>query len=135
MEANSKIIRQSYIWKIISNIASKKWITNTDIAKTLWVTQPWISSTLRGVKQASDDSFRKIWQAIWLSNKELDKIFYEADLEEMKYKHGEKFNTSRDLEEINDEDLLWVVFKRRWHNMSEHDKRVVMWVIESLKNG
>jgi len=42
---------------------------------------------LNGKRSASDEFFRKIAKAIPLTEKEIDEIFMNADIEELKYKY------------------------------------------------
>ena len=84
MYINSKLVRTWYIWKTIKKIIEEKWITLTSIEAKVKIAQPTISNTLNGKRSASDEFFRKIAKAIPLTEKEIDEIFMNADIEELK---------------------------------------------------
>lgn len=101
MYINPKLVRGGYIWARLKKIIEERWILITDIAEKSNSTQPSISNALNGKKAVSDDFFRRVAEAIPLTETEIQKIFMEADKEEFKYKHWTW------LETLILEDLKW----------------------------
>ena len=87
MYINPKLVRGGYIWARLKKIIEERWILITDIAEKSNSTQPSISNALNGKKAVSDDFFRRVAEAIPLTETEIQKIFMEADKEEFNYKY------------------------------------------------
>ena len=87
MYINPKLVRGGYIWARLKKIIEERWILITDIAEKSNSTQPSISNALNGKKAVSDDFFRRVAEAIPLTEPEIQKIFMEADKEEFNYKY------------------------------------------------
>lgn len=125
MYINSKLVRTWYIWKTIKKIIEEKWITLTSIEAKVKIAQPTISNTLNGKRSASDEFFRKIAKAIPLTEKEIDEIFMNADIEELKYKYWEDFLTKK---EYSFEELLEMVGEQK--NLTAEELQAVRKFIE-----
>lgn len=97
-EISPELLRSIYLWKIFKNIISEKWITTIVIAERM-KTWTWaVINVLNWKKQASDTFFQRIWEAIWLTNKEIKQLFKKADLEAFKYKYNEEINILEDID-------------------------------------
>ncbi len=136
-----ELIRSSYVWEKLKNIIEKKWITLTSIADKMGTSHPALSRALNWHNSVSDKFFKRIAETIFISEKELNNIFKEADIEEFEYKHWNlniipdwKINT---LENINfdNEELLKVMFKKEFgKELSDHDREEILNFIKFKAN-
>ena len=87
---DSKIVRGAYIGAELKKIIEEKWIQIIEIAAKAWTSQP----------NVSNDFFRKIAEAIPLTDTEIKKIFQKADQEEYRYKYWTDIEKSDEIEEF-----------------------------------
>ena len=97
---DSKIVRGAYIGAELKKIIEEKWIQIIEIAAKAWTSQPNVSNALNAKKSFSDDFFRKIAEAIPLTDIEIKKIFQRADQEEYRYKYWTDIEKSDEIEEF-----------------------------------
>lgn len=143
MKVESKLLRSSFIWKQLKDIIESSKIMDwkgtrelkiIDLADAMWIAQPTLSRTLNWTVTWSDKFFLRIWEAMWLSNSEMEEIFKKADLEAYKYKYWEDINIIPDwdlntLENIDfeNEELTKVLFKKPyWTELSDHDRKEII---------
>jgi len=115
-KASPKIIRSNYLWNYFKKIISEKSLTITEVAKKMWTTQPALSRSLNWNMVSSDNLFLKVWNSIWLTEKEIQEIFKNADIEEYKYKYGDDILEHR---EMTDEEIDEVIRKK--YNLSKEE--------------
>lgn len=125
VKINSDIIRSAYLWAEFKKNIENKWKTITSIAEIMWISQPALSRVLNWKVWWSDNMFQKIWKAIPLTEKEIDEIFMNADIEELKYKYWEDFLTRK---EYSFEELLEMV--REQKNLTAEELQAVRKFIE-----
>lgn len=125
MEIDDKLFRSIYIWKEIDKIREYKNINYTTLAELMWLKsyQP-LSNPLQWKIIWSDKLFKRIAKAIWISEKKIEEIFKNADLELTKKKYPEEFQekTQKQL----DSDNFKVAFKKEyWKELTENDKEIL----------
>lgn len=117
---DSKIIKAHFIVNKINEILEKKWITKTKLAENMWVSQPAVTPFLNLKRIWTDDFYKKMLEAIPLTELEIKKIFQEADREEYKYKYGEE------IKETSEKEPFRVAFKREfWKELTENDMEIL----------
>lgn len=115
-----KLVRSAYIWKTLKDIIEEKKITLNEVADKLWTYYTALSPVLNWKKSWADKLFIKIAKAIWLSDSEIEKIFFEADWEELIYKYWDKIPSNQKI--TVDEALSFI---RNHANLSEAEKLVL----------
>ena len=103
-----KLKRAYYISRKLRNVMWQKDFTIQNIADNLWVSHAYISQNLNWRKIPTDEFFKKVMEAIWLTSIEIKKIFQEADKEEYKYKYWEEIDLipQADLEIIQNTEKI-----------------------------
>jgi len=89
---SSALVRSWFLWLKIKKILREKELSITELAEKSWVSRPTLTNVFNWKKAWSDDLFKKVMEAIWLTSIEIKKIFQEADLEEYKYKYWEEID-------------------------------------------
>ena len=125
MKINSDIIRSSVIWMKFKDIIEADGMTITDVATKMCITQPTLSRVLNGKVWWSDKFFSRIWKVLNMSQKSISEIFKIWDNEEYFYNYWVYPWDSKELEEMNEKEILSALYSRIWLNISEHDKEVI----------
>lgn len=82
-----ELVRSSYIWTILKDEISKKWLTITEVANKIWSSRPTINNMLNWRTSWTDSTYEKIMVWIWMTQLEINELFKSADLEAFKFKH------------------------------------------------
>ncbi len=80
----------AYIWKKLGVIREDKGITIADLASRIWNSSGNVSNILNGKIAVSIDQIWKVAQALWLSEKEFDKLTLAAKEADIERSHGVK---------------------------------------------
>ena len=101
------------------------------VAEKMWTWHPSVINVLNWKKQASDKFFIRIWEAIWLSEKEIQDIFKKADLEKYKNKYWEDLK----IDPLEDVDFNFDVALRKefWNELDNETISKIKDFIEHVK--
>ncbi|PZM86406.1 hypothetical protein DLH72_00990 [Candidatus Gracilibacteria bacterium] len=123
------LIRSIYIGKKLKNIIiNNKDLKISQLAEKAKISRGPFNNALNGKSVGSDNMFRAAMEAIPLTEKEIKKIFKEADLEELKYKYGEELLSSK---EFTYDELLEMVKEKE--NLTEEQISAVRQFIDFQK--
>ena len=139
LDLDFKFLKQKFIWEQLQRIADERWITQTDIGKKIWVVPQWIWPVLKWKRQASEDKMRQIAKAIWLSDRVIEDIIFEAKKQALEYEYPERFKSKWGLTDEEKELLkqipedVKVAFSKTW-DLKQSDIDQIAWIIEFLKS-
>ncbi len=122
MSIDPKLIRSAFIGGKIKNIIEERGMTITSIVEKMWVSHPSIINSLNWKVSWSDKLFTRICNAIWLSEREINEIFKEADKEAYKFKYWEDLNLLEDI------DFDVALRKEYWQELDDE----TIWKIKSF---
>lgn len=106
------------MWKYLSKIRNDKEITLQDLSKKMWEkSHTRATSALNGSRKESDAFFSRIAEALWLSEKEYERLVIQAKQAEMVYTHGQIIHSDE-----TDPDIL-IATSARHLSISEDDLR------------
>jgi len=131
-KVSSDLVRSAYIGGKLKSIIDDKNLVISDIAVKIWTSQPALSRNLNWKTWWSDNFFKKVWKAIWLSDKEIQEIFKKADQEEYKYKYWVEIIPDWDINtlewlDFDNNELAKVLMKREfWKDATEEDIKEIM---------
>ncbi len=109
MWVDSKLIRGWYIgWKIKELIENSD-LTITELSNKIWSSRPTVNNVLNWRTSWTDNFYTKIMKWIWLSDKDIIKIFKEADREEFLYKYDEDISNDKEMSY----DDIWTLLKEK----------------------
>ncbi len=128
MEIDPKLVKSSFISNKIKKILNEKNITITQISENIWASRPSISNILNWKVIWSDNIFKKLLKAIWLTDKQIKEIFKEADLETLKYKYWEDVLSSKGF---SYEELFEMMQEKE--NLSDEQVKAIQDFIEFQK--
>ena len=131
---DSKIIKAHFIVNKINEILEKKWITKTKLAENMWVSQPAVTPFLNLKRIWTDDFYKKMLEAIPLTELEIKKVFQKADEEEYRYKYWKEINNLPldwiDLTDFEKEELWKILFSKVvWVKPTKEDVEVMLEMI------
>ena len=131
---DSKIIKAHFMVNKINEILEKKWITKTKLAENMWVSQPAVTPFLNLKRIWTDDFYKKMLEAIPLTELEIKKIFQKADEEEYRYKYWKEINNLPldwiDLTDFEKEELWKILFSKVvWVEPTKEDVEVMLEMI------
>lgn len=131
---DSKIIKAHFIVNKINEILEKKWITKTKLAENMWVSQPAVTPFLNLKRIWTDDFYKKMLEAIPLTELEIKKVFQKADEEEYRYKYWKEINNLPldwiDLTDFEKEELWKILFSKVvWVEPTKEDVEVMLEMI------
>lgn len=100
MQIDDKLFRSIYIWKELDKIRENKNVSYSKLSSDMWLKsyQP-ISNPLQWKIIWSDKLFKRIAEALWIWDKEVNEIFKNADLELTRRKYPEEFEEKKDNNE------------------------------------
>lgn len=76
--AFDKPFYSAYIWKRLTEIKEKKWLTFQELADRLWVKNPYLVRVFNGTNTSTTEKWAEIAKEMWVEKEEFDKIASEA---------------------------------------------------------